>query len=203
MSSQMVLSGQAAPPADPAPPPPAEEAGAFTTEIGPAGGWQLLNVRELWQFRELIYLLVWRDVSSHARKRYQGHERCPVAVETHGSGAAAYPTCRPGRAIKPLALDRLSALVEPAMEEARVGSYTGAFARLEAEVRALAATPSGVGLDVPEWLRRLAMEVQAVRAARATSEQFGDGLFEMPHHMLGLEDVRQQMEEWERPLGPQ
>jgi lipopolysaccharide transport system permease protein len=34
----------------------------FTTEIGPARGWQFLHLRELWQFRELIGLLVWRDV---------------------------------------------------------------------------------------------------------------------------------------------
>lgn len=32
------------------------------TVIRPAEGWQLVNVRELWQFRELIYFLTWRDV---------------------------------------------------------------------------------------------------------------------------------------------
>ena len=37
------------------------------TLILPAGGWQLLNFHELWQFRELLYLLAWRDV----RVRYK------------------------------------------------------------------------------------------------------------------------------------
>jgi hypothetical protein len=105
------------------------------------------------------------------------------------------------RFVKPLALDRLCALVEPAMDEARNGGAAEAFARLEAEVQALARAPAGVGLDVPDWLRRLALEVQAVRAARATSEQFGEGLFEMPHRSVTLDELRRQMEEWERPPG--
>src|SRR6476619_5163469 len=32
------------------------------TVIAPARGWQPINLRELWVFRELIYFLVWRDV---------------------------------------------------------------------------------------------------------------------------------------------
>ena len=32
------------------------------TRIGPSAGWQLINFGELWQFRELIYFLTWRDV---------------------------------------------------------------------------------------------------------------------------------------------
>src|SRR5882757_7598034 len=32
------------------------------TEIRPPSGWQLVNVRELWQFRDLLYFLAWRDV---------------------------------------------------------------------------------------------------------------------------------------------
>src|SRR5207244_1358933 len=59
------------------------------------------------------------------------------------------------RFVKPLALDRLCALVEPAMEEARREGNRPAFARLRKEVEAFTATPAGVGLDVPAWLRRL------------------------------------------------
>jgi lipopolysaccharide transport system permease protein len=33
-----------------------------TTYIRPASGWQLVNVRELWQYRELLFFLTWRDV---------------------------------------------------------------------------------------------------------------------------------------------
>jgi len=31
-------------------------------DIAPPGGWLGLNFRELWQFRELAYFLVWRDI---------------------------------------------------------------------------------------------------------------------------------------------
>ena len=32
------------------------------TVIRPARGWVSLNLRELWEYRELLYFLVWRDV---------------------------------------------------------------------------------------------------------------------------------------------
>lgn len=41
----------------PAPAPPVHR-----TVIEPPAGWQLVDVRELWRFRELVYFLVWRDV---------------------------------------------------------------------------------------------------------------------------------------------
>src|SRR3954452_15379657 len=43
----------AAPPAPPEPP---------LTVLRPPSGWQLINFRELWQFRDLLYFLTWRDV---------------------------------------------------------------------------------------------------------------------------------------------
>jgi lipopolysaccharide transport system permease protein len=60
---------EAAPPAVLAPAEPAER---FSTEIRPAPGWQLLNVRELWQFRELLYLLIWRDVKVRYKQTVLG-----------------------------------------------------------------------------------------------------------------------------------
>ena len=32
------------------------------TRVVPPSGWQPVNLRELWQFRELLYFLTWRDV---------------------------------------------------------------------------------------------------------------------------------------------
>ncbi|HEX5446001.1 MAG TPA: ABC transporter permease [Pirellulales bacterium] len=40
----------------------APEVSGCTTRIRPPTGWQLVNVRELWQYRELLYFLAWRDV---------------------------------------------------------------------------------------------------------------------------------------------
>ena len=44
------------------------------TVIQPPSGWQMINLRELWQFRELIYFLAWRDV------------KVPLQADGAGSG---------------------------------------------------------------------------------------------------------------------
>jgi lipopolysaccharide transport system permease protein len=48
------------------------EATQAVTHIRPSGGWQLLNVRELWRFRELIYFLAWRDVKVRYKQTVLG-----------------------------------------------------------------------------------------------------------------------------------
>jgi lipopolysaccharide transport system permease protein len=40
---------------------PTRQPGVHTV-IRPPARWQLINLRELWQFRDLIYFLVWRDI---------------------------------------------------------------------------------------------------------------------------------------------
>lgn len=40
--------------------------------IEPARGWQLFNARELWQYRELLYSLAWRDVKVRYKQTVLG-----------------------------------------------------------------------------------------------------------------------------------
>jgi lipopolysaccharide transport system permease protein len=42
------------------------------TIIRPARAWQWLDVRELWQFRGLIYFLIWRDVKVRYKQTVLG-----------------------------------------------------------------------------------------------------------------------------------
>jgi lipopolysaccharide transport system permease protein len=60
--------------APPAPPDQgqAEPSARPVTVIGPASGWQLVNVRELWRFRELLYFLAWRDVKVRYKQTLLG-----------------------------------------------------------------------------------------------------------------------------------
>jgi lipopolysaccharide transport system permease protein len=51
-------------------PPPAVE--VPETVIRPPSGWQLINVRELWHFRELVYFLIWRDVKVRYKQTLLG-----------------------------------------------------------------------------------------------------------------------------------
>jgi lipopolysaccharide transport system permease protein len=51
---------------------PDEPAHPAKTVIEPPRGWQLINVRELWQFRELMYFLTWRDVKVRYKQTLLG-----------------------------------------------------------------------------------------------------------------------------------
>src|SRR5579864_8436127 len=42
------------------------------TVIRPPRGWQLINFRELWRFRELLYFLTWRDVKVRYKQTLLG-----------------------------------------------------------------------------------------------------------------------------------
>ena len=44
----------------------------MTTLIQPSAGWQLINARELWQFRELLAFLAWRDVKVRYKQTLLG-----------------------------------------------------------------------------------------------------------------------------------
>ena len=40
--------------------------------VDPPRGWQLVDVRELWQSRELVYFLIWRDVKVRYKQTLLG-----------------------------------------------------------------------------------------------------------------------------------
>jgi hypothetical protein len=106
------------------------------------------------------------------------------------------------RFVKPLALDRLCALVEPAMKEARTAGERPAFVRLRRELAAYTTTPTGVGLDVPSWLRRLELEVQRVQATQTRLAALAEQHFRVPRRPLSPEEVERQLRDWERPALP-
>lgn len=55
-----------------APPEPAAAPPRHVTVIEPPRGWQLINVAELWKFRELLFFLVWRDVKVRYKQTLLG-----------------------------------------------------------------------------------------------------------------------------------
>ena len=63
------------------------------------------------------------------------------------------------RLVRPLAIDRVRALVAPAIDEARQGRPPRSFEALEQELAEFTEHPSGSGLDVPAWLMALEEEV--------------------------------------------
>jgi hypothetical protein len=110
------------------------------------------------------------------------------------------------RFIKPLALDRLCALIEASMLSAQRGEEVHAaspFARMQQEIEAYSTTPMGVGLDVPHWLRRMEMEVNRVQATQTTVALLAEHFFRIPRRALSHAELQQQLREWERPPLPQ
>ena len=66
------------------------------------------------------------------------------------------------RFVLPLALDRASALLEPAYEQARNEGPSSALEQFERALQPYLDSPTGSGLDVPPWLRRLEGELERV-----------------------------------------
>jgi hypothetical protein len=111
------------------------------------------------------------------------------------------------RFVKPLALDRLCALIEPAVREVEeAGGESAApgraFTRLQQELEAYTATPTGVGLDVPFWLRRLEMEVHRARAALSATAVLAENFFRAARRQLDYEEVDRQLREFDKPALP-
>jgi hypothetical protein len=95
-----------------------------------------------------------------------------------------------------LALDRLCALVDPAAAEARrgEGEQGESYRRLSEQLQPLADNPIGVGLDVPQWLRKLRDEVDRVREAATIPPKPAEPV------RLTFTELKRQLEDWEEPL---
>jgi hypothetical protein len=105
------------------------------------------------------------------------------------------------RFVQTLGVDRLCALIEPTLLAAGTAEADGALAAFEEQLRPYAENPSGVGLDVPHWLQRLAGTVQQVRASRTAIAGLAEDLLQVPRVPLPLADLEQQLAQ-SAPTGP-
>jgi len=101
------------------------------------------------------------------------------------------------RFLLPLEIDRAAAQVGPAAEAAKAGEgeESAAFVRLLVAVSPLRDTVSGVGLEVPAWVRRLE---DALRQSRDPDAESEGGVVPLP---LDFAELKRQLQEWDRPLG--
>lgn len=93
-----------------------------------------------------------------------------------------------------LAADRLCALVEPAMGEAKKKGVPKAFRSFLEELEGLGAKPIGVGRDIPEWLVRLEAEVQRVQMSHSAIAQLAEGLYKINRLTLSVDQVNEQVD---------
>src|SRR5262245_31101087 len=102
------------------------------------------------------------------------------------------------RFVRPLTIDRIRALVAPAIEEARQGGDSPKFEMLQHDTNCLTREPTGVGLDVPAWLVALEEEVEDVLSVyyQGSADQELEDV--IPPVLLSFEEAKQQLDEWSR-----
>jgi hypothetical protein len=171
--------------------------------------------RHAWELRPLVLAhevlvrhgrygaaVLWREqvARQHQAVAEQYLQALAGLEQAHGMRLRTVADRLHERFVKPLDLDRLCALVAPAMDEAHGGPSVG-LERLLEELRAYGATPSGSGLDVPPWLLRLGQEVQRYWLARAPVAVLAEHWLQVPRRPLAYEDLERQLLDWDMPLG--
>jgi hypothetical protein len=99
------------------------------------------------------------------------------------------------RFVAALTIDRLAALLEPAWRAAQRGAPESAPAilRFQGGIDEFARNPTGVGLEVPPWLRRLEQDLLELRRKNRRTDP--------SPARLTLEQLREQMlRDWNTPL---
>ena len=103
------------------------------------------------------------------------------------------------RFVKPLAIDRLRAMVEPAIEEMRRGGAAPVFELLESECANWSHEPTGAGLDIPPWINALEEEVERINEAHEilANDDWNLGRF-LPFTPLSVTEIHNQLDQWSR-----
>ena len=96
------------------------------------------------------------------------------------------------RFTRPLAIDRVRALVAPAVAAADT-AHRAPIDALQQEIADLAQEPAGAGLDLPDWLEALEEEVATVRCKRRNNHSTDDAPRRIPQ-------VRLSWDEWQRQI---
>ena len=100
------------------------------------------------------------------------------------------------RFVRPLAIDRIRALVGPAIEEARRGGDSPKFEMLQHDTEFLTREPTGVGLDVPAWLVALEEEVEQALRPEHQRRQDDELARIVPLVVLSQHEARTQLQRW-------
>ena len=99
------------------------------------------------------------------------------------------------RFVRPLDVARARALIEPAFREAREGRRRGTIELLEGELQEFTETPTGSGLDAPDWLRAMESELERAEAKRRRPWSWDAGV-PFPRTNVSFSDVEAQVDCW-------
>ncbi|HEV8058788.1 MAG TPA: hypothetical protein VGP68_02890 [Gemmataceae bacterium] len=146
--------------------------------------------------------LAWQSAFTGLTEELSGQfvERLNYLEQKHGIRLRTVADRIGEQFTRPLALDRVCALVEPAMAGAGPEGASPAFDNLVAAIEPLASNPSGVGLDVPHWLRRLEAEVERIRSRATHAGTLPEDTLRVERAVLTVDELRRQLESWDTPL---
>ncbi|MBN2473394.1 MAG: hypothetical protein JXB62_02205 [Pirellulales bacterium] len=102
------------------------------------------------------------------------------------------------RFIRPMAIDRLQALIRPAIEQLRAGQPPVAFTQLEREIVPFTKDSSGAGFEAPAWLEALEQEAERLQFQGAEDEDALDSYFDLPQVRLSQEEALHHIEDMAR-----
>jgi hypothetical protein len=97
------------------------------------------------------------------------------------------------RFVRPLTIDRLRALVGPAIDELREGQPPKSFEALREGIGPLMEEPAGVGFEVPNWLEALEDEVEELRYGDAEEDRSLDPYLPVPEIRLSIQEAERQI----------
>ncbi len=169
--------------------------------------------RRAWLFRPLVHVhevlarhrpsaaVLWQEQFHRATESLaEQHLRELSELEArHGIRLHTVRDRLEERFVRPLAMDRLCALIEPTLRAAGTPDADRALAVFEEQLRPYADNPTGVGLDVPHWLQRLAATVQQARASRTAIAGLAENLLQIPRLPLTIVDLERQLAQAEPP----
>jgi hypothetical protein len=165
--------------------------------------WRLrpLNlVHEVLARRDGRTAALWRDqVQQLTHGAAEAHLQELSELESaHGMRLTTVRDRLEERFVGPMSVDRLCALVEPALAQARTQVDADIPCPLEAELRPFADHPLGVGMEVPPWLGRLEHELQRVRAAQSALGNLSETLLHVPRLPVPFVALAEQLRDWKQ-----
>jgi len=115
--------------------------------------------------------------------------------EKHGMRLPTITERLSERFIRPLAVDRVRALVRGAMEAASGQGDSITFSLLQQEIESLTSQPASVGADLPSWMEALEEEVSAIQASlRGGATEEKDSLC-LEQRRLTWDEVQDQLKD--------
>lgn len=147
---------------------------------------------------------LWRSVfRDRTRLSAAQHVRRLKKLETqYGMQLPGVTDLLKERFVKPLSLDKILALVQPVMAEARLpADQQKSFPWLEKEIQEYIKSTSGSGVDVPVWLQALENEVEHAEYLSPVEGGRREKLSPVPFIPVSLPDFMRQLKDWEKKPG--